>query len=110
MSAPGGHGEENSPIDEGAKEWFNHGVPKPTRASPLKLELTRDELALLCDALDSHAYWQLSEPVYRNSGAVDEPGSDDAEAVTAIRDSKALLDRLTRALGGRDSGSRTPSR
>ena len=34
----------------------------------------------------------------------------DAEAATAIRDSKSLLDRLTRVLGATDSGSRAPSR
>lgn len=38
--------------------------------------LTDDDLALILDALDSHEYWQLSEPSWRNSGAVILPTDD----------------------------------
>lgn len=49
-------------------------------ASPpttLQVTLTAEELSLLRDALDSHAYWELSDPAYRDSGSVHGPGSDD---------------------------------
>jgi hypothetical protein len=58
------------------------------------VELTAKELALLCDALDSHIYWQLSDRHYRNSGYVQEPGSDDAEAAAAIRAANVLEEKL----------------
>ncbi|MCZ7589940.1 MAG: hypothetical protein M5U27_14000 [Gaiella sp.] len=60
----------------------------------LLLEVTGEELTLLCEALDSHVYWQLSDRYYRNDGYVREPGSDDAEAVAAIRATSALEEKL----------------
>lgn len=41
------------------------------------VELTEEEVCLLKEAVDSHRYWQLSDPFYRNSGEVMDPGSDD---------------------------------
>jgi hypothetical protein len=58
------------------------------------VELTAEELTILCEALDSHIYWQLSDRHYRNSGYVREPGSDDAEAAAAIRAADALEEKL----------------
>lgn len=55
---------------------------------------SRGELVLLMEALDSHEYWQLSDPVYRNSGYVREPGSDDPEKVSEIRETRALLKKI----------------
>ena len=60
----------------------------------LVVELTAEELTLLCEALDSHVYWQLSDCHYRDSGYVREPGSDDAEAVAGIRAANALEEKL----------------
>jgi hypothetical protein len=60
----------------------------------LVVELTPEELTLLCEALDSHVYWQLSDRHYRNSGYVHEPGSDDADAAGAIRTANALEEKL----------------
>lgn len=37
---------------------------------PMRLELTKAELALVLEALDSHMYWQLSEPCDRNDGFI----------------------------------------
>lgn len=34
----------------------------------LTIEVTPWELGLLVEALDSHAYWQLSDPSYRRDG------------------------------------------
>lgn len=56
--------------------------------------LTAEELTLLCEALDSHVYWQLSDGHYRNNGYVCEPGSDDAVAAAAIRAANALEEKL----------------
>jgi hypothetical protein len=54
------------------------------------LTLTEDEIALLRAALDSHAYWQLSDEHYRNDGCVNEPGSDDPDAAQDIAAVNAL--------------------
>jgi hypothetical protein len=48
------------------------------------IDLTPEELALIIEALDSHAYWQLSDKHYRNDGFVLEPGSDDPEKAAEI--------------------------
>ena len=45
----------------------------------ITLHFTTEELAVVCAALDSHIYWELSDTGYRNSGYVDSPGSDDEE-------------------------------
>lgn len=60
----------------------------------IAVELTPAEIALLAEALDSHAYWQLSDEEYRDSGFVYDPGSDDAEAAEEIKVCEALEARL----------------
>ena len=60
----------------------------------LVVELAAVELALICEALDSHVYWQLSDSHYRNDGYVREPGSDDPEAADSIRAATTLEERL----------------
>ncbi len=40
----------------------------------ITFELTPREIVLLMEALDSHEYWQLSDPTWRNSGYVVLPG------------------------------------
>lgn len=62
------------------------------------LTLTSDELALVVDALDSHVYWQLSDPDHRRSGSVSGEGSADPDAAREIRDATALHDRLASLL------------
>jgi hypothetical protein len=57
-------------------------------------DLSRDDLALILEALDSHRYWQLSDEVYRNSGDVFDHGSDDEEKREQIRAVEALEARL----------------
>lgn len=69
--------------------------------------LDDEELALLVEALDSHEYWQLSEPSWRNSGAVilpsdhgsawserPEPTVEETAAINAIERCRALGDQL----------------
>lgn len=58
------------------------------------LHLTQQEIDLICEALDSHMYWQLSESQYRSSGFVLEPGSDDQEAQREIAACEELLAKL----------------
>jgi hypothetical protein len=58
------------------------------------IDLTPDELALIIEALDSHAYWQLADEHYRNNGAVIEPGSDDPDKAAAIEAADALSAKL----------------
>ncbi len=60
----------------------------------LQAPVDADAVAVLVEALDSHAYWQLSDPNYRDSGFVQEPGSDDPEAVDALARVNELHDRL----------------
>ena len=55
--------------------------------------LKSDEINLLIEALDSHEYWQLSEPHQRNDGySTIEDGVD--EEVDAVRALIAKLERL----------------
>lgn len=65
--------------------------------------LDRGELNLLVEALESHAYWQVSDETYRNSGYVRPPGSDDPEKAEEIKQAEALGDKL-RALLDREGG------
>lgn len=58
------------------------------------IELSREDLERLIDALDSHTYWQLSEEKYRNSGFVYEPGSDDEDVAGEIVACEELSARL----------------
>ncbi len=58
------------------------------------VSLTPAELALVSEALDSHIYWQLSEPQFRNNGAVEEDGAEDADARRQICAVRRLLDRV----------------
>jgi len=69
--------------------------------------LTEDDIALLVDALDSHEYWQLSDPLWRHSGAVilpsddperwadgPEPTGDERQVITEIERCRTLAERL----------------
>jgi hypothetical protein len=40
----------------------------------VSLSLSSADVALLIEALDSHEYWQLSDPTWRHSGYVRLPG------------------------------------
>jgi len=50
------------------------------------VRLTEDELALLVEALDSHEYWQLSEPNERNNGysTIEDGENEEIDAVRAL--------------------------
>lgn len=58
--------------------------------------LTDEENELLLDALESHAYWQVSEEQYRRDGYVYAPGADDEETAELLQ----TIDRLSVKLGG----------
>jgi len=71
------------------------------------LRLTNADISLIIEALDSHEYWQLSDPTWRHSGAVilpsddgtrwaDRPALNDEEqaAISEIERCRALADRL----------------
>lgn len=60
----------------------------------ITLHFTRDELGLVCDALDSHIYWELSDSACRSSGYVDGAGADDEETAATIASAEALQIRL----------------
>jgi len=56
------------------------------------VRLSRDEITLLIEALDSHEYWQLSEPSERNDGySTIEDGKN--EEIDAVRVLIAKLER-----------------
>ena len=50
------------------------------------VHLSPDEITMLVEALDSHEYWQLSEPNERNSGysTVDDGANEEIDAVRAL--------------------------
>ena len=57
------------------------------------VRLSADEITLLREALDSHEYWQLSEPKERNDGySTIEDGEN--EEINAVR---ALIAKLERS-------------
>lgn len=60
----------------------------------VQLDLTSDELYLIVEALDSHVYWQLSDPLYRNSGFVMDPGTDDPEKKPLLDATNELHEKL----------------
>lgn len=59
--------------------------------------VTREELNLLQEALDSHQYWQLADERYRRDGFVVGRGSDDPAAREALQACDALVEKLTTA-------------
>ncbi len=75
----------------------------------VSISLTSAEVALLAEALDSHEYWQLSDPLWRNSGYVILPGEDiewsatepldvdQRQAVGAILEARRLQELLRAA-------------
>jgi hypothetical protein len=65
-----------------------------TTSRRVKIELSRDDVLLLCEALDSHVYWQLSEPECRQSGFTQSPGTLVHEDAIEIRRSERLEARL----------------
>jgi hypothetical protein len=54
----------------------------------------KEDLERLAEAVDSHIYWQLSDPLYRRDAYVMEPGSKDPEVAAEIEHMTALMDRL----------------
>ena len=60
------------------------------------IDLTREEILLVIEALDSHEYWQLSDPLFRNEGRVRGAGSEDERAKDEIERVRRLRDRLER--------------
>lgn len=82
----------------GAFRHTEHAGPAIVeQPATITLTLTRDDLDLLVEALDSHAYWQLSDDQYRNDGAVLPPGSDDDDNARAIAECDRLSEVLTNA-------------
>ena len=61
-----------------------------------KIPLTKAQIERLCQALDSHVYWQLSEQHYRNNSEVHGRGSDDPEMAAEIRRCRRLERRLAK--------------
>lgn len=56
----------------------------------IKLTLNEDEIQLLIDALDSHEYWQLTEPNQRNDGYSQVEDGEDEEIDAARTLTKRL--------------------
>jgi hypothetical protein len=52
----------------------------------ITVELSESEVTLLIEALDSHEYWQLSEPHERNDGysTVEDGANADIDAVRTL--------------------------
>ena len=68
--------------------------PMVTKDRKIVLLLTTDELHLVLEGLDAHRYYELSDPNYRDSGFIRDPGSDDPENAETIRAVDALEARL----------------
>jgi hypothetical protein len=58
----------------------------------IRVELTEADVALLIEALDSHEYWQLSEPHERNNGYSTIEDGENEE----IDDVRALASKLAK--------------
>ena len=58
----------------------------------IRMQLTEAEVALLMEALDSHEYWQLSEPHERNNGYSTIEDGENEE----IDDVRALASKLAK--------------
>lgn len=67
-------------------------------AAKILVPLTDGELELLREALDSHAYWQLSTEDFRSDGFVLEPGTLDEDDAAELAEVRALDDKLAAAL------------
>lgn len=63
-------------------------------AAEKDVRLSSADLERIVEALDSHVYWQLSDPYYRNDGYVRDPGSDEPEKAEEIEAVNELHDRL----------------
>ncbi len=52
----------------------------------IRVQLTEAEIAVLIDALDSHEYWQLSEPHERNDGysTIEDGLSEEVDTARAL--------------------------
>jgi hypothetical protein len=61
------------------------------------LALDGNEAYEIAEALDSHAYWEVSAPEYRDSGYVLGPGSDDPEAGAQLVEIEKLTARIAAA-------------
>jgi len=61
-----------------------------------RVELQESEIEIVLTALESHAYWQISEEKYRGNGYVYAPGADDEETAELLQ----TIDRLSVRLGG----------
>jgi hypothetical protein len=57
-----------------------------TTQQTIPIELAEWEVTLLIEALDSHEYWQLSEPHERSDGysTVEDGTNDEIDAVRAL--------------------------
>lgn len=79
-------------------------MPRPDRH---EVPLASEDIWLIIEALDSHEYWQLSDPSWRHSGAVILPSDDESlweertsptgeerDAIAEIERCRALADRL----------------
>ena len=73
-------------------------------ADRVRVSLSRADAELVAEALDSHAYWQLSDDTYRRDGYVIPPGSDDDKAVE-IRRVLRIADRVRASF--KDGGEAT---
>jgi hypothetical protein len=59
----------------------------------VRVEVTKEEIGLLYEALDSHAYWQLSDPKDRNSGFI----IGESAELPEVKVCEALAQRLVLA-------------
>lgn len=73
----------------------------------MKVELSTTQMALIVEALDSHMYWQLSEPLYRNDGFVLSPGSDDPDDAASIKQAEILQTFIEAAQRTAEATTRT---
>jgi len=54
-------------------------MPNDPKEQRIAVNLTPEQIKLLAEALDSHAYWQLSDEVDRNDGFIHGPSADRPE-------------------------------
>lgn len=89
-------------MSESTSSRRSDAMPRKT-SQRAQIRLTRSDIEELLEAIDAYEYWQLSEPKYRTSGYVFDPGSDDPEMQRRIRRCNLIELKLRKALRGSES-------
>lgn len=95
-----GHGRLRGPALQEARrllKWAPAHQDEERRAHVLRV--TDTELHLLIDGLDAHKYWDLADDIYKDSGYVLPPGTDDPDKHAEMQATELLEEYLETRVG-----------